>query len=230
MIVPMMFPVLLFSIVAVVVIAANHTVKPTPFPTSATWSAHLLTTNRSDLCPECTFDGRHSINSDENMVHVRWFYGPTNDTFKSTYTNFADIVLGSRQTMYQVPIFFQLSFPRDFVLTNVYFLTIFLTFALLFVQVRGDNSRPASCMKIAHFTMQNFNTSWADAAVYEGDVWFQSRLCRKFTNVCKFFFFLISCTGRGGVHAKLSILLIDDFSCSHLSNLTNFMCTFFFLC
>ena len=50
-------------------------------------------------------------------------------------------------------------------------------------QVRGDNNGKASCMKIAPFPMKNFNVSWSDGAVYEGDYWFKGRLCRKFTNV-----------------------------------------------
>jgi hypothetical protein len=125
-------------------------IKPTPFPTSATWTATLITTKKSDLCSQCLFHGRHSINTKKNLVHVRWFYGAKNDTTKRTYTNFADIVLGDRQTMYQV---------------------------------RGDNNSPATCVKIAPFPMNNFNESWSDGAVYQGDVWFQNRLCRKFTNV-----------------------------------------------
>ena len=148
-----MTPLLLCACIASslsIAVLSDATIKPNPFPPSATWTAHLLTTNNSELCAACTFKGVHSINTKENKLHVRWEYGPTNDTTRSTYTNFADIVLGDQQTMYQV---------------------------------RGDNNAKASCINISPFPMSNFNASWSNDAVYEGDYWFKGRLCRKFTNV-----------------------------------------------
>ena len=75
---------------------------PNPFPTAATYTAHLVTTSRSRLCPQCTFSGKHYYNADPNKQygHVQWFYGATNDTTKSTYINFDDIFMGKKQKMF----------------------------------------------------------------------------------------------------------------------------------
>ena len=43
-------------------------IMPNQFPPSATWTAHLRTTNNSELCPLCSFDGRHSINTKKNLI------------------------------------------------------------------------------------------------------------------------------------------------------------------
>ena len=47
---------------------------PRAFPPAASYTAHLVTTAKSRLCSECTFDGRHHFNSDSAKAfgHVAW--------------------------------------------------------------------------------------------------------------------------------------------------------------
>ncbi len=147
--------------------AANHNIAnrdsentPNPFPTAATYTAHLITTSRSRLCPQCTFSGKHYYNADPNKQygHVQWFYGATNDTTKSTYINFGDIFMGKKQKMFLV---------QD-------------------GGGKGDDSK-ATCTLITPYKNPIFNNSWSEEAKYVGNVFFKNELCKKFANVYPYF-------------------------------------------
>lgn len=86
----------LAPLLAVVASAAR---APRPFPTAASYTAHLVTTNASKLCAECTFDGRHHFDADpaKSYGHVAWLYGPTAAPLRRV--NFMDVFLGAREEM-----------------------------------------------------------------------------------------------------------------------------------
>ena len=142
--------------------AANAKITPKPFPRAATYTAHLVTTNKSRLCPSCTFDGKHYYNSDDKKLygHVQWFYGATNDTSKKTFVNFADIFMGNKQKMFLI----QDGGQRD-----------------------GEEDSKASCTLIDSYTNPIFNNSWSEGARYIGTAYFKNELCKKFDNVYPFF-------------------------------------------
>ena len=164
--------IITLSLLLLLFISNSHGQKitPRPFPTAATYTAHLITTNKSRLCPDCTFDGKHYYNADKNKQygHVQWFYGPTNDTSKSSYVNFADIFLGNKQQMYLI--------QDDGIRNN---------------NNNNNNNNiddsKASCTLIAPYKNPIFNNSWSEEAIYVGTVFFKNELCRKFDNVYPYF-------------------------------------------
>ena len=133
---------------------------PRPFPAAATYTAHLVTTEKSQLCSRCTFDGLHHYNSDPSKAfgHVAWFYGPTNNA--SDRVSFLDIFLGAKQQMFLVqdtgPT------PRP-----------------------GEHS--AECMKVAPYPAPIFNHTWAADAQYMGTAYYQHRMCHAWSGVYPFF-------------------------------------------
>jgi hypothetical protein len=65
----MMFTSLFLCLVASA--RARTTPAPRPFPPRASYTAHLVTTNQSQLCQFCTFAGRHAINADAGKEFIQ---------------------------------------------------------------------------------------------------------------------------------------------------------------
>jgi len=124
--------------------------EPLPFPSSASYSCTLTTTNASTLCPLCSFEGTHYYSTDTNMGFVQWIYGPTDDP--SDRVNFLDVFHGDDEKM---------------------------------LMVQDVAGKPV-CLDIP-FSDPIFDKTWAEGAVYEGTVWFEGRLARKFSNTYPYF-------------------------------------------
>ena len=96
-------PVRAWRLMLALWLAAACTPSPSPFPPAASYTAHLVTTSKSRLCAECTFDGRHHFDSAPERLygHVAWLYGATAAPVEK-YVNFLDVFLGARQQMFLV--------------------------------------------------------------------------------------------------------------------------------
>jgi len=133
--------------------SALSTPEPHAFPVAATFKASLITTEKSHVCPNCIFKGRHHINShpDKMYGHVAWVYGPIDKPEKKF--NFKNVFLGNVQEMY------------------------------IMHSGKDARANDTECVKVKPYPRPIFDYNWNKNAVFEGVEWFHGTYCNRFGNV-----------------------------------------------